>query len=239
MPPTIVITRPEPQASTFAAALRQAHGGPLDILIAPLMKIESVDFPAPLTAPDHLIFTSANAVAQAAQLKITQKPLAWCVGQQTADAAAQAGFATRVAHGNSQDLVELIVAAAPTGHFLHLRGEHATGKIAEMLTAHGIPCAEVVVYSQKQQAPPKALLTALQAGDGVIVPLFSPRSAQLLGESAKFGSNVSIVAISDAVARVASRWPVIGVITAESPDKKGMIVATLRVYDAQTDPMMP
>ena len=72
MPPTIIITRPKAQAERFANDLQDAYGADLPILIAPLMRIDPVDPSGSLGSPDHVIFTSANAVAQVDRLGITR-----------------------------------------------------------------------------------------------------------------------------------------------------------------------
>lgn len=239
MPAKIIITRPKAQASRFAEDLQSAAGRKLSVLIAPLMEIVPISPPTHIRSTAHVIFTSANAVNQVGALDIPRDITAWCVGQQTGDAASSAGFPTKIAHGDSADLVAMLIKARPLGPLLHLRGQHATGHVAQSLSQAGFDCAEVVVYAQKPQPATEALIETLKGSDSLVAPLFSPRSARLLGESAEIRGNLTAVAISPAVAAVAGDWPVKAVVTANSPDKSGMIAATLAAYDAVSDPNTP
>lgn len=234
MPATIILTRPQHQAERFADDLRNTHGSELSILIAPLMKIESVKPIARLGAPDHLIFTSANAVAQLSRFDLPRTATAWCVGQQTADAARAAGFAVEVGDGDARALTAKIIAAHPKGRFLHLHGAHATGHVAQTLSDAGLPCRAEVVYAQNPVPQTPALQSALTGGDSLIFPIFSPRSARLLGEATQNRGSFCVIAISDAAAQIVADWQVNALITANFPDKSSMIDATLRAYDAQS-----
>ena len=109
----------------------------------------------------------------------------------------------------------------------------------EALNTAGLTCRAEVVYAQAPERASVELIAALEGSDPLILPLFSPRSARLLGEAAEIRGNSTVVAISDAVARVVAPWPVKDVIVANSPDKTGMITAILRAIDAASDPKTP
>ncbi len=227
MQPTIVLTRPQSQAEVFAADLTAAHGAPLPILIAPLMAIEAVAKVAPFAPPDHVIFTSANAVKEVDRLAIPRGAIAWCVGDQTSAAAAAAGFEVENAHGDSADLVARMIAAQPTGQILHLHGAHTTGHVAENLAAAGLPCDARVVYRQLAQPASAELRMAFQGNTPLIVPVFSPRSAKLLAQVGPIDAPFTAVAISETVAQTARALLPADVIVANFPDKAAMILATL------------
>lgn len=239
MAPTIIITRPERQAQVFANALETAHCAPLPILIAPLMRIDPVTPAKPIEPTKHVIFTSANAVAQVARLGIAPRATAWCVGDQTTDAAAAAGFELANAKGNSADLIAQIIAARPDGPLIHLRGAHTTGAIAETLRRAGLACTETVVYAQESCPPSPKLLAALAGDAPVIAPLFSPRSVKLFAESLLVRAPVTVVAISEAVAQAANQIPSIDVILSNFPDKTAMIAATLRAFTGESGRKTP
>lgn len=230
MQPMIVITRPKAQADSFAQDLRGVFGAELPVLIAPLMRIDPIT-PADVGQPDHVIFTSVNGVAQAGRFDLGGAT-AWCVGDQTAAAASALGLTVRNAKGTSADLIAMIRAARPVGQIVHLRGAHATGNIAKALTEAGLPCRSVVVYAQVDTDPPPDLLLALKSDRPLIIPVFSPRSAELLPATRPVCAPVTLIAMSEAVARAASDVPVAEVITAKFPDKISMITATLEVYSA-------
>ncbi len=227
MPPTIILTRPERQALEFSEALQAAHGTSLPILISPLMQIVSVTPPEPIGPVNHVIFTSANAVPEARRLGVDPSAVAWCVGDQTSRVAAASGFPVENAGGNSDDLVETIIAARPQGPIVHLHGTHVTGGVASRLTAAGLACSEAVVYDQVACPANAELRTLLDQTSPAIVPLFSARSARLFADSAPMHAPIVAVAISEAVADVAKEIPNADVILANFPDKTAMIAATL------------
>lgn len=227
--PIIVITRPAAQAAVFASALKAANGSALQILVAPLMRIEPLT-PQQLGDPSHVIFTSVNGVDQAQRLDVPTSAIAWCVGDQTAEAAAQLGFQVRNAQGNSADLVRLIIAASPVGEIVHLRGAHATGRIVEQLCDAGLNCSERVVYAQVDTEPPIALREVLEGITPLLIPVFSARSARLLAQLLPCNAPITVVAISWAVANAAPVLRNIDIVVAETPDKDGMISATLQAH---------
>lgn len=231
MQPTIVLTRPKAQSAAFADALVAARGVALPILIAPLMRIDPVT-PPDFGKPDHIIFTSVNGVDQAKELGVPISTTAWCVGDQTAQAAACYGFEVHNAKGNSDDLVTLMTAAKPRGQIVHFHGAHVAGRIAERLTDAGLTCEGRVVYAQVDENPPDALRAAFDQTAHLIVPVFSPRSAKLLAQTLPHHAPISLIAISAGVAEVCKMIPSVEVVTSEFPDKKSMIAATLDVFAA-------
>ena len=239
MQPTIVLTRPLEQANRFAADLTAAHDGPLPILIAPLMGITPLVPDAPIGTPDHVIFTSANAVDQAMRLGVPTTATAWCVGPQTAAAAASLGFRTQVAKGDSAALVAMMTAAQPQGDILHLRGAHVTGRVVSALTEAGMTCSARIVYDQIRLCVPHPLTLALGDLQPLIIPLFSPRSARLLAEVGPPTAPTTLVTMSAAVAEAAASMRVMDVITVNFPDKNHMIAATLQSFDASSSRKMP
>ena len=187
MSPTIIITRPERQAQAFAQDLQRKNGGPLPVLIAPLMQIDPLIPDQPIGAPDHVIFTSINAVAQAEWLGLPKTAIAWCVGDQTTEAAKDVGFAVQNAQGDSKSLIAKILSARPNGEIVHVHGAHVTGQVAQTLTKAGLPCDAIVAYDQSPRPASPALIDQLSGDAPLIAPLFSPRSARLLAESAPSG----------------------------------------------------
>lgn len=238
MQPTVVITRPKAQAESFAAELRATHGTQMPVLIAPLMRIAPVT-PTEIGDPAHVIFTSVNGVDQAVRLGISQTATAWCVGDQTAAAAARLGFDVKNVKGTSADLIDMVIKARPDGEIVHLRGAHATGQIVENLTQAGLTCHAKVVYAQEDEAPSDALLRALGETGPLIIPVFSPRSAALLTKTMPHRAPLILIAMSESVAAVAAKITKADVITVNFPDKSRMIAATLSAYDALYFPKTP
>ena len=208
MTATVLITRPIRQAHAFAAELEEAFGGPVQTVISPL--IEVVDLPVEGTFDDvvHVVFTSANGVAQADRLNVPKTATAWCVGAKTTKAAQDIGFETREAEGWSEKIVALIVAGQPVGRLIHIRGAHVAGDVTGALAQQGIICETVVAYDQKEIAPTLAALDALRGENPVIVPLFSPRTAKLFEKIGDFRAPLHLVVISEAVSVSSDLVPV-------------------------------
>lgn len=208
MTATVLITRPIRQAHAFAAELEEAFGGPVQTVISPL--IEVVNLPVEGTFDDvaHVVFTSANGVAQADRLNVPKTAIAWCVGAKTTKAAQDIGFETREAEGSNEKIVTLIVAAQPIGRMIHIRGGHVAGDVTGALAQQGIICETVVAYDQKEIPPTKAALDVLRGEKPVVVPLFSPRTAKLFEKIGNFHAPLHLVVISEAVSVSSDLVPV-------------------------------
>ncbi|AHM03762.1 Uroporphyrinogen-III synthase [Roseibacterium elongatum DSM 19469] len=224
-PPLVLLTRPRAQSERFARALDTRLPG-VAVAIAPLMEV--VPLPAPpeaRTAPT-MIFTSENAVPQAGA---GQGRLAWCVGTRTQAAARAAGFRAHSVDGTANDLVARLAQDPPPGPIWHLHGVHVRGDVAKRLCRAGLDVREAAVYDQREM-PPDATLDAALARDGVIAPVFSPRSAKLLAQAAEGAdaARLTLVAIS-AAARDAlpAAWQD-RTILAETPDAAAILEAIAR-----------
>ena len=175
----LAVIRPQDDSERTAAALR-ARGH--EVLVAPLMKVEPVaaDIGASWAA---VIVTSANAAgaitAHPARAALIKLPL-FAVGQRSADAARQAGFADVIAAGGDvRDLVRLIAArrADAAGPLLYLAGEDRAADLIGELTARGIAAEMRIVYRAVTAPFPPPLIAALKAGEIDAVLHFSKRSA--------------------------------------------------------------
>jgi uroporphyrinogen-III synthase len=176
----VVVTRPQADSERTAVALR-ARGH--EVLIAPLLNVEPVatEFSG---GWGGLIITSANApgaiAGHSARDKLTKLPL-FAVGQRSANAARQAGFANVTsAGGDVRDLVRLIVArrADAAAPLLYLAGEDRAADLVAELISHGIAVEMAAVYRAVTAPFPAALTAALKAGEVDAVLHFSKRSAE-------------------------------------------------------------
>jgi len=187
--------------------------------------------PVPVTdvpkAPGGVILTSGHAVPAAATL--APGATAYCVGGTTAGRASRAGLDAISAGGDAEALVAMILADPPRGALLHLRGAEARGDVAARLTDAGVPCADRVVY----RAVPCNLSARAQAlldGDApVILPLFSPRSAELVSGQGPWRAELRIAAMSAAVARAATPLCAARLDIAAQPEAEAMLTLTLRL----------
>jgi uroporphyrinogen-III synthase len=121
-----------------------------------------------------------------------------CVGESTAAAAREAGAEVVSVARDADDLVERIPGPGP---LLHLRGEHARGAVARRLTEAGTETGEAIVYAQEACALADAARRAIEGAEPAVLPLFSPRSARLVGATVRPGPALHAIAMSPAVAR--------------------------------------
>jgi uroporphyrinogen-III synthase len=196
----ILILRPEPGASRTAAA---AAALGLDPVTAPLFDVKPVEWrPPPLWAYDAVILTSGNAVRMGGD-KLTEMFDAACyaVGESTAQAAREAGFAdVRSGPSDGAALVGLMAADGVT-EALHLCGrDHAELDHPRIRIERRVVYAADAVETLAEQA-----LQAL--GAGALVLLHSPRAGACLAELIETAGiskeHIPIAAISDSTALAA------------------------------------
>src|SRR5262249_49265467 len=128
----LLVTRPEPDGERTAERLR-ARGH--DVVVAPLLRVDAVDFEFTEETVSAVGLTSANAARAVARHRardaLTALP-AFAVGGHTAEAARVAGFADiRSADGARDHLIRLIAASAGSvgGPLLYLAGEDRAGEL--------------------------------------------------------------------------------------------------------------
>ncbi|MHA7872302.1 MAG: uroporphyrinogen-III synthase [Hyphococcus sp.] len=207
---TVIITRPEPEASVFASACAVAG---LRSILSPLISITILDAPPDLAGVGALAFTSANGVRAFAHNSPERALPVYAVGGITAEAAQSAGFAHIVpASGDVRSLAALIAdnKSAIDGDVLHVAGDHRAGDLAGALTVNGVRVRMAQLYEAcAAPALSRDALAALRSADeDCWVVLFSPRTARLFRERlAQAGvrdlSGVGAACLSSAVAEAA------------------------------------
>jgi uroporphyrinogen-III synthase len=191
----LLVTRPREDADALAAALRELGAEPV---LAPLLTIEPMpDITIELDGVQALLFTSANGVrAFAAKSDARDLPV-FAVGDATARAANEAGFANiESAGGDTHDLAALVARKLdPTaGALLHPAGRDVAGPLKQDLEARGFAVRRETYYrAERARTLPDEARRALTDGtiDGVL--FFSPRTAQ------SFVSLVCDAALNDAL----------------------------------------
>lgn len=181
----VIVTRPEPDGSAFAADLvRAGHTA----ILSPAMEILVSGAACDLSGVGALAFTSANGVrALAASVSLMDVDLpVFTVGPATAAAARAAGFRSVVAaEGDVESLARLIGAAADRASFsgpvMHIAGADRAGDLAAMLAARNVPARRAVLYlaSPACRLTPEAAAALSDYSSRVAVALFSPRTARL------------------------------------------------------------
>lgn len=225
--PVILLTRPEEQSARFAEALREAI--PMaDVVISPLITPALILPEFPQRDWQGVIFSSETAVISARRIVADGKILprrAFCVGRQTAETAAEAGFDAVSANGNGEDLIELIRREITDGPLLYLRGSKARVDVAKRLSEGGVETVSAIVYEQIEQPLNDSAILALRRAMTVVAPVFSTRSGELLLREIKrvqTNCTLEVVAIS---AAAGSAFPAEIVTIARSPDGPSMVQA--------------
>lgn len=195
---TLLLTRPEMQSRAFLAALA-ARGLKPRVVVSPAIRIVPREISLPKGG--EIILTSQNAVAALPPGQWR----AWCVGERTADAAREAGLEAISADGDVEDLYALLAGQADAP-LIHVRGAHAAGNLVPRLRSVGLRAEEVVAYDQVA-CPLNDDARALLAGaETVVLPLYSPRSAAIVGaHDGPWNAPIRAIAISHAAAAAFGR----------------------------------
>lgn len=175
-----LITRPAQEAAELASQL-QARGH--QTVLAPVIRIVPVDAAAiDLDGVQALLFTSANGVRAFARLDGRRGIRVLAVGEITAEAAREAGFAmVEAAGGNAAALAQLAAERLDpaAGALLHGAGRHLAGDLRAALEAAGFEVRQVTLYqAEAADHLPGPAIEALEREtlDGVF--FYSVRSAE-------------------------------------------------------------
>ncbi len=224
--PTILLTRPTRDAEEFAAQL-MGRGVGFHVEISPVLHIVPRSKSVDLSGAGGVIFTSRNAVHA-----VPAHPMpAWCVGPATAEAAARMGWWVRVGGGDVEALYARILADAPDGMLVHLRGAMAVGDLTARLNTVGLKAREEIVYDQAVWPLSDAAKTLLGRENTVIVPLFSPNSAAQFASHGPFEASIHVAAISAATQAALGDMPCARVVVAAKKDANSMCDAVLKLAD--------
>ena len=214
--PRVWITRAQPGASRTAARLRGMGFTPL---IQPLLAVETLSPPVPdLDRFAALAFTSRNGVAAFAALTSRRDRPVFAVGDATARAALEAGFASvRSADGDLSALATLIHADGKGLTLLHPAAAQPAGDLASLVgdAAH---VRTVAVYETVEtDARPS------EAWDAVLI--HSPRAARALASAALAVADRLACAISPAAATPLARLVFAEVRIAAAPTEDALLAA--------------
>ena len=172
--PKVLITRPEPEATTLAGLFEERGH---QTIVAPLFEIEGAA-PSALPSANALLLTSPRA-ARFLPDGVSGLPT-YAIGEATAKAARLAGLSVAsVAEGNASSLKAEIFAEGT--ELLHLSGQEIARDLAPDFEEFGIPYSRVVTYRAVgvQALPPAAKNFLQETGDRIAV-LMSVRAADVL-----------------------------------------------------------
>ena len=174
----VLVTRARDDARRTAEKLA-ARGH--EAVLAPVIEIVPTGEPMPAGPYDALVVTSAHAGAALSRLADKQKPV-FAVGERTAEAAREAGFARVVAgEGDAPSLSGLIRSRLSPGlALLHVAARHRKEEPAASLRAAGFTVRPWEAYEARAvQGLPPTTIAALRAGQIGAALHYSRRSAGL------------------------------------------------------------
>ena len=197
----IWVTRASPGAEATAARLT-AMG--LEPLVDSLLEVRDLSPAVDLAGVAALAFTSVNGVAAFARLHGARDRPVFAVGDRTARAARDAGFAdVASADGDVEALTALILTQGGRfdGTVLHPSALEPAGDLVSPLVAAGLSARRLAVYEAVDRDPSPSTLAALDDLEAVL--LHSPRAARALsGWLAKHPApGLKALCLSAAVAR--------------------------------------
>lgn len=242
----VLITRPEREATTLAAALVDRGHAPV---IAPLFRLvilsPPADFAAALAACQTVLLTSANgarALAEASEQRT--KPIL-AVGDTTAATAEGLGFSSVVsAAGDGAALAELARQRLdPTaGPLLHVSGVDVAPDLATALISSGVEVQRYALYDAREVPDlPESARAALQARALDAATFFSPRASEhfvkLVQEAGLSGAlaSVTAIAISPAALQPLSALPFKATVAAARPTRQAVLDEIDRLAEASAE----
>lgn len=227
----LLVTRPRPDAEHTAELLRHAGHEPI---VTPLLEIVPANPPGeiPQSGVQAYLVTSANGARALAAATDRHDVRVFAVGDASAGAARDAGFAdVQSADGDVDDLAGLVRECLDPadGMLVHAVGSVSAGNLAGTLAAAGFDARAVVLYEARVfDVLPAAAGEALRdkRADGVL--LYSPRTARsfaALAEKAGLApalGSVRAFCLSDAVAKALPDRLFAGVQVADRPDQAAL-----------------
>ncbi|MDG1281423.1 MAG: uroporphyrinogen-III synthase [Pseudorhodobacter sp.] len=236
--PAFLLTRPPRQSQRFVAELAERFGAGLRICESPVIapRFRAPDLPS---GPfDALVFTSETGVEGFAALNPANLPtLAYCVGDRTADAARMIGLVAVSAQGDALALAQLLEQSAPGQRLLYLHGQETRRDLDSLLRPAGITLSDAVVYEQAECPLTPEARSLLAQQDEIVLPLFSPRSAQIFfRQCAELApkARIVVIALSPAVAEAVPPGGAHRILVAQAPTASEMITQIAALFDAGT-----
>ena len=200
--PVVLLTRPAVPAARFRKMLRRGA----EVIMSPVTEIEPVAFEIDLSGYGTLIFASQHAVQSMKGVAGLSGKRAFAVGEHTATAASELGLAVVASDRTADDMVARIIAKSPAGNLLFARGVHSRGDIENCLESAGLETDSIVTYDQIEQALSAEAIEILRGERPVILPLFSPRSAELMARKSSECSAAAPLILITMSAAVLAAW---------------------------------
>ena len=230
----VLITRPEREATTLAAALSERGHAPV---IAPLFHLQILrppaGFSAALAAAQAILLTSANGARALAEASDQRGRPILAVGDTTASTAEGLGFsAVASASGDGLALADMVRRELDpkSGPLVHVSGADIALDFAEALKADGFEVHRFALYEAREEtALPDSARAAIEGRALDAATFFSPRAADLFvrlvqepGVSSAL-ANVTAIAISPAAAAPLKTLPFKAVVAATRPTRQAVL----------------
>lgn len=192
------ITRAQPGAAATAERVAALGFSPV---VDPLLEVIPLAATIDLSGVAALAFTSVNGVEGFARCSARRDLPVFTVGEATARAAREAGFAAPLSADGDVAALERLIAEARPGPVLWAGAETPAGDLVAGLQAQGVEARGVAVYATVARAPTRATLGLLDAPLTVLV--HSPRAARALArilEGRPSRQELRLLCLSPAVA---------------------------------------
>ena len=198
-----------------------------EILDNPIQRIDFLPSLSKVNKNSVLIFTSANGLRAAKKHNLINKKC-FVVGANTKKIAVSFGYDVLGFSKDQENLLKLIKSKKPTESMVHIRGKHTVGNLCDALKINQFSCLDIIGYNQEPLKIKKQNLQKIHSGRPVILPIFSPRSAELLQSNLDL-TGFNVIAISEAVAKIVTGVELGELVISKKPDLNSMQEATLAI----------
>lgn len=201
--PRILITRAKADSERFAELLEGVNAA---IHIIPFFEVKTLHPPLDDTLKvDALLVTSQHAVPYAESWTSLKTKPCFVVGQTTQSRLEKAGFHVAYRAESAHELAVHITDVKPAT-LLYLRGQQISLDFRNVLPA-SINLHELIVYAMVPLSLNVEVLTSVLGKEEIILPLFSEQTARYVCNTLMhFSKNISIVAMSAAIANIVSHY---------------------------------
>jgi uroporphyrinogen-III synthase len=192
------VTRATPGAEATARRLRELG---LEPLVAPVLEVRPLPASIETDGIAALAFTSANAVRAFAAREPGRGWPVFAVGEATARAAREAGFAeVDDAGGDVRALARRLAEARPSGPVLNPTAAEPAADLSALLAGSGVAVRSLPVYETIAVAPSEALAALDTVGAVLVHSLKAAARLAALLDAASL-ARLRFACISEAAAR--------------------------------------
>jgi len=237
----VLVTRPHLYGAGLTSQLRDEGYA---VWHEPLLRIQALDVPRPVTEPNPLVVLTSPSIgpALAGRNALIQDLLCcpcYCVGRQTYSVAQELGFTAPIcSDGNAHQLAHLILGSESERRpILHLGGETVSDEPAMTLRRAGWRVVPWSLYrAVAEENLGNAVRGALNRQEIHVVLFFSARTAQIFVKLVKEGGleaccgRVSAIGLSDAVVGALAPLEMKQVLIASQPRQADLLRRLREVF---------